>query len=261
MNSKINTLLPSENLVGPKVVNPLARLNVKQAGLTGKRAEGRRKLDSVIGKVFGRLTITDIEPCNGEKNIRVQVVCSCGIKKTVRLNHLTGGTTLSCGCLKREKPSATRHGHYSGGKASKAIEAYRSMISRCYHPRNASYAHYSERNITVCLRWRKGDGDVLGADCFLADMGPCPSSAHSLDRINNEEGYSPENCRWATAEEQANNRENNRYLTHVGQSMTVAQWSRRLGWPVSVITGRLVSGWAVERALTQEPRRRKKLPN
>ena len=80
------------------------------------------------------------------------------------------------------------------------------MITRCSNPKQASYKDYGGRGITVCDRWRRGDGERAGFECFLADMGPKPSPAHTLDRRENDGSYEPTNCRWATRSEQMLNR-------------------------------------------------------
>lgn len=79
------------------------------------------------------------------------------------------------------------------------------MIARCHHPQNEAFHDYGARGIQVCLRWRHGEGELHGFECFVADMGPRPSG-HTLERIRNAEGYSPSNCKWATWDEQYRNR-------------------------------------------------------
>jgi hypothetical protein len=131
------------------------------------------------------------------------------------------------------------------------------MISRCQDSRRADWARYGGRGVTVCQRWR----DSFPA--FYEDMGPRPTPAHSIDRINNDGNYEPGNCHWATIAEQASNKSNNRYLTFDGQTLTVSQWARKLGIKVDVLNLRLSHyNWTVERALTQpvRPRRWGKKP-
>lgn len=96
----------------------------------------------------------------------------------------------------------------------------------------------------MCERWRNS------FPAFLADMGPRPSRAHSLDRINNSGNYEPGNCRWASRKEQANNTRFNAPLTHDGLTLTVAQWSDRTGLRQQTIHGRLHRGWSVQDTLT-----------
>lgn len=95
-------------------------------------------------------------------------------------------------------------------------------------------------------------------EAFLADMGECPSDSHTIDRINNNRGYEPGNCRWATMKEQQNNRKNNRRLTYEGETLTLQQWADRTGLDRKTISMRLDRlGWSVERALTTPSQRKK----
>lgn len=118
------------------------------------------------------------------------------------------------------------------------------MQSRC-KPTHRDRAHYFERGIKVAECWLGANGFAQ----FLADVGRRPSQEHSLDRKNNDKGYEPGNVRWATKEEQSNNRSNNISLTFEGQTLTAAQWARRLGVPKRMLYRKLKKGWPVERIL------------
>ena len=119
------------------------------------------------------------------------------------------------------------------------------MQSRC-RKEHADHHVYFDRGITVCARWL-GPG---GYENFLTDMGRRPSAKHSLDRKNGENGYAPENCRWATAEEQQNNRRDNIWLTHEGVTLSASQWDRKTGIHKRTLYNRLKAGWPVARALS-----------
>lgn len=122
--------------------------------------------------------------------------------------------------------------------------AWREMRKRCNSPQHARYADYGGRGIAVCERWN------ASFEAFYEDMGPRPSSAHSLERINNDGNYEPENCRWATPREQAWNRRNNRLLTFQGKTLCAAEWSAITGINYNTIYQRLLRGWTDERVLT-----------
>lgn len=126
-------------------------------------------------------------------------------------------------------------------------QAYRGMLNRCYNQNQKSYKDYGGRGITVCDQWQ---GRVQGFKQFLADMGMPPPGA-TLDRIDNSGPYSPENCRWATRDEQANNKRNNRWITANGKTQTLAQWARELGCNSANILYRIKSGMSEEEAVTK----------
>ena len=118
---------------------------------------------------------------------------------------------------------------------------------RCSNPNDKAYHNYGGRGITVCERW---------ADDFMAfylDMGPRPSPLHSLDRIDNDGPYSPENCRWATSRQQALNTRRTRHLTWRGETHSAIEWADLLGIPYGRIKDRLQRGWPVDRLLGSPP--------
>lgn len=120
--------------------------------------------------------------------------------------------------------------------------AWRSMRSRCYNENNPSHKHYGGRGIDVCKAW------IADFDQFVLDMGAVPEGK-SLDRIDNNLGYSPDNCRWATIEQQLNNQRRNRVLQNKGETQTQAQWSRALGIAQDTLARRL-KRMPIDRALT-----------
>jgi hypothetical protein len=119
------------------------------------------------------------------------------------------------------------------------------MIQRCHNPKHAAYGMYGGRGISVCPPWENSFQE------FFKDMGQRPSPQHWLDRIDNSKGYSPENCRWAIAKEQARNRRDNRTLTLDGKSMTMAGWSEFTGIAACTIRMRLERGWSLADALNK----------
>lgn len=115
------------------------------------------------------------------------------------------------------------------------------MLHRCRNPANRSYHRYGGRGITVCDRWNE-------FSAFFEDMGPRPSPRHSIDRVDNDKGYEPGNCRWATKKEQSRNREANRIVRFQGRDMTVAEACELVGISQELAKQRLDSGQPVERA-------------
>ena len=131
-------------------------------------------------------------------------------------------------------------------------KAWDGMKQRCFNPNHKSYSDYGGRGITVCDRWQNS------FETFLADMGVKPTSKHSLDRINNDGDYSPDNCRWATKAEQQNNRTNNHLITINNETWTMAQWEKKMGYEENVIRQRLKYGWSEYRAVMTPVRYKRK---
>lgn len=118
------------------------------------------------------------------------------------------------------------------------------LVKRCTNPKNRDYPRYGGRGITLCPEW-------LVFETFLSDMGPRPSSQHSVERIDNELGYSKSNCRWATKHEQVRNTRRNKWLTANGVTMVQSDWANKISVHPTVIYNRLKSGWSVEDAVTK----------
>lgn len=135
-------------------------------------------------------------------------------------------------------PYNRKHGLYK----SREYGVWNAMLSRCYNPKVVGYQNYGARGITVCRRW-------LAFENFYEDMGARPRGG-TIERINNDGPYSPRNCRWATRQEQAQNKSNSRLLTHGGRTQTLAEWARELGVNPSAILYRLKAWGSTKQALT-----------
>lgn len=125
------------------------------------------------------------------------------------------------------------------------LGVWRTMHNRCYNTTQASYKNYGGRGIAVDAVWHGADGYKR----FLQDMGPCPESG-TLERINNDANYGPDNCRWATRGEQSRNKRNNRFLTANGKTQTLKDWATELGCSHAAIIYRLKKGMSEQDAVT-----------
>lgn len=197
----------------------------------------------LIGRVYGRLTV--IERLGNGRHYRFLCRCECGKETIVGSSNLYS-STRSCGCLRDEKRAAALTTHGMGDSTENII--WHNMRNRCNNTHNHAYQDYGGRGIKVCPEWD------ASFEAFYRDMGLRPSPLHTLDRIDNNKGYSPDNCRWATWKEQQNNRRGNRHLEFRGEIKTCAEWSKEIGISPATLCKRLEWGWTVEKALIQAVR-------
>ncbi len=210
-----------------------------------------RRLD-LSGQRFGRLLAVKIATRNGGAGFW-ECLCECGTQCTVAVGKLRSGHTKSCGCyrLQRVKETKTTHGRKRTGiPKDPTYEAWSQMAARCQCASSTRIERYINRGITVCDRWRHS------FENFLGDMGERPSPDHSLERENNDLGYSPENCCWATRITQGNNKRNNKRYPFRGQMMTVREMLLTANSNVAprTVWARLNTfGWPAERAVSDAP--------
>lgn len=242
------TAAQDEAVIGLTEQNQTNAVIAEYLGVTEQAVKNRRRtLDIVrpwlqleIGAVFGRLCVV-----SKDTGKFWNCVCACGKEARVVLHKLTTGHTRSCGCLlvERRGQDSITHGAAIGGR-TKEYSIWTKMRDRCKPGTGKkSRENYAGRGITVCERWQSFEN-------FLADMGPCPSPKHSIDRIDNEGNYEPGNCRWATMTEQGRNKRNNIMLEWAGLTLPLSEWCERAEMPYSTVWARLVNGsWSWPQAL------------
>ena len=247
MNPKTHTPLPSESSGEP----PSPNAKSLQPEKTGRREAVPRGawLDgSMIGRRFGKLTVlaagTRLKK-HGEST-RVLCLCDCG-EQTEKLSGNLDGTSRCSRCHRADmRRRFTTHGQQPGD----VFRIWSLMKNRCFNPNADQWPRYGGRGITVCRRWES-------FVAFRDDIGPRPSPKHTLERIDNNRGYFPENCRWATMREQCRNRRSSKNVTAFGQTKTLAEWAETAPVNYSTIQMRLRMGWTPEKALTQPAKYRR----
>lgn len=195
-----------------------------------------RKTKDLTGQKFGNLTaikrVEDKVYPSGEHSVMWLCECECGNTKIISRAALINGKTKSCGCLKGEshKMSDTR-----------LYEIWRSIKRRCEDDRRKDYLIYGGRGIKICKEW----GNSFNAFYNWA-INNGYNDTLTIERKDVNGNYEPSNCRWATKEEQANNRRDNQFLTHNGKTQTISQWAKELNINESTLRNRIQRGWADE---------------
>jgi len=204
------------------------------------------KLVDLTGQKFGRLTVL-YRIKNNYNNCHAKWHCQCSCGKEINFNSdkLKSGHTKSCGCLKLEFQKNGGANKTHGVSKTRLYAIWAGMITRCSNPNRAkAKKDYQDRGITVCTEWHKFEAfqEWALANGYAEKL--------SIERINNNKGYSPDNCKWADAKTQANNRTTFcKYFTFNGETLTISQWADKIGIKYSTLYQRLLNGWAINKAL------------
>lgn len=193
----------------------------------------------MTGLVFGKLTVLHEDGRAYNGCVLWMCKCACG-NFTVRSSSvLRLGKAASCGCLARQTRFATKHGKTD----TRIYNIWCGMVQRCTNPNKDTWKYYGGRGITVCERWQSFAR-------FYEDMGDVPEGM-SLERMDNDRGYEPSNCRWASRTEQMRNRSNTKMLTFEGRTQPLLAWAEEVDIPSRVIATRIYTHkWSVGRAIT-----------
>lgn len=190
------------------------------------------------GARFGRWTIKSaVVEVRGGRQRYVHCVCDCGVEKMVSGASLRHNGTTSCGCFRAEIAGNATRTH--GMSKHPIYDIWVAMMDRCAN----GHVNYGARGIAVCDRWH----DVRN---FIADMGLRPTEKHSIERVNNDGDYSPDNCIWGTKEQQVSNTRRNIYIDVNGSRMPLKQAAAELRMDYTTLRGRLRRGWSKERAIS-----------
>jgi len=195
-------------------------------------------MDEYIGKKYGKLTIIAFDHQHFKRKY-YKVACDCGNEKVVCLQDMKQGDTVSCGCQKKSGDSARTHGCCK----TRLYNIWCNMKSRCEKNTNKVFKYYGGKGVSVCDEWQDFSNFKKWAD----ENGY--SDKLTIDRVDSNGNYCPENCRWVGQLEQANNKCNNHFISYKGITKSMASWCRELGLNYYKIRSRLTHyNWSVERA-------------
>jgi len=202
-----------------------------------------KQFHDITGRVYNFLTVLGYAGKTEGSNPRHSwyMKCVCGVVKRIPAGNFKSGNCKSCGCMHYILIGNGKRTH--GMTSTAEFRAWTSMKSRCLSPSNKFFAHYGGRGIKVCNRW------LESFENFYEDMGPRPSSDHSIDRINNHGNYEPGNCRWTTRTVQQRNTRRSKPLVANGKSQCLADWASESGIHRCAIAARIRAGWSIEDAV------------
>lgn len=198
----------------------------------------RNRFKDLTGKRFGKWTvIAETAKHPSRSNAHWICRCECGTEKTLNGSNLTRSQNPSRSCF----PCSQRQ---HGMEGTPEYVVWQKMKQRCYNPNCKDFPRYGQRGITVSNDW-------MQFSAFFSDMGKRPSPKHTLERKDNDLGYSKENCKWATWAEQSRNKRSNRLITAFGKTQCLADWAIESELRYKTLQSRIRKGWSIERALTE----------
>lgn len=197
------------------------------------------------------MTVIERAGTSKDKHVMWHCLCDCGKETRCNGGNLRQGKIISCGCWRNEIAGGRTRTH--GMTNTRLYKTWRNMITRCYYSKCDKYHLYGGRGIHVCEEWKTS---------FEAFYDWAMNSGYgenlTIDRIDTNQGYYPENCRWITQKEQCNNKRTNHLITYNGETHTMKEWSRILGIPYGVIRDRIKWRWTIEDVFTKPIQNQKK---
>ena len=206
------------------------------------------KID-LTGKRFGNLVVMYDTGERKRKSICWMCQCDCGNFKIVRSIELIKGDTKSCGCLHSKVVSERMRTH--GKSKTRLYRVWAGIKNRCYNQSASNYIYYGGKGITMYDKWRD---DYASFEEWAYQNGfddSLTSQECSIDRIDTSKGYTPDNCRWVSHTAQCNNQTSNKMLTFNGETMSMAEWARKIGIKYTTLRARIRRGMPLEEALTK----------
>lgn len=221
----------------------LRRGLTKSCGCLHNEQLRERKLIDLSGQKFGRLLVLERAENHGRETYW-KCRCDCGNIKEINGAKLKNGHTKSCGCLSKETTSEMFKTH--GMSNTRLYRIYKKMYRRCYKLKTKWFENYGGRGITICQEWIGEQGFENFAEWSMKNG---YADNLSIDRKDNDKGYSPDNCRWASAKEQANNTRSTVFLTYKGETKSASEWSEITGIRQDTLTMRKRNGWSDEECI------------
>jgi hypothetical protein len=203
-----------------------------------------------VGQRFGRLVVLGLVGRSKAGVLLWLCQCDCGNTSTVQISSVRYGKSKSCGCLGREITSkrSTKHGF----RGTRIYRIWAGIKSRCLNPNEPGYQkYYGVRGISICDEWR--DSFEAFRD-HVMQLPHYDEKGYSLDRVDNDGDYEPDNVRWATLTEQSRNNRGNHLLTFAGKTQCLTAWAIEVGLNPNMVFQRIKAGWSVDRALTSPSR-------
>lgn len=207
----------------------------------------------LTGQRFGRLEA--IQHVGSNKNHQAVWLCrcDCGNQAEVVSQYLRNGDTKSCGCLQREGTGQrmTTHGH----SKTRLHRVWVGIKNRCYNPKTDNYKYYGAKGITMCDEWKNSFESFMEWSMQNGYDPNAKAQECTIDRIDNNKGYYPENCRWVDHTYQCNNQSSNKVFTYNGETKTMAEWARTVGMKYTTLRARIRRGMPFEEAITKSTQR------